>query len=42
MLHKALAFAALLAATGGAAAAQPAAPSVTIDSGKLAGKERAE
>jgi len=39
MLHKALAFAALLAAAGGAAAAQPATPTVTIDSGKLAGKE---
>ena len=39
MLHKVLALAALLAAADGAAGAQPAAPTATIDSGKLVGRE---
>jgi para-nitrobenzyl esterase len=40
MLHKSLAFAALLAGVSAPAGAQPAPPTVTIDSGKLAGSER--
>jgi len=40
MMHRTLAFAALLAAVATPVAAQPAAPTVTVDSGKLAGSER--
>src|SRR4051812_44582841 len=40
MIYKALAFAALLAAVSAPALAQPAAPTLTIESGKLAGSER--
>lgn len=42
MSHKSLAFVALLAAFSAPALAQPAAPTVTIDSGKLAGSERGD
>ena len=40
MSHKAVALAVLLAAASGAAGAQPAPPTVKIDSGKLAGTEK--
>jgi para-nitrobenzyl esterase len=40
MSHKAVAVAVLIAVFSVAAEAQPAAPTVTIDSGKLAGNEK--